>query len=89
MNVSLNAMRLGDPAGNMNRTFESAMTAIMNIENAINATRKQRKEECNRIFVRHDDHDAVGLLGFCSAVTKNNADTEYQQGKLSAGHTRL
>ncbi len=34
----------GDPAGNMNRTFDSAMTAIMDIENAINATRKQRKK---------------------------------------------
>ena len=34
----------GDPAGNMNRTFESAMTAIMEIENAINATRKNAKK---------------------------------------------
>ena len=33
----------GDPAGNMNRTFESAMTAIMEIENAINATRKNAR----------------------------------------------
>ncbi len=30
----------GDPAGNMNKTFDSAMTAIMEIENAIKAARK-------------------------------------------------
>ena len=33
----------GDAAGNMNRTFDSAMTGIMEIENAINAARKAHK----------------------------------------------
>ena len=50
---------------------------------------KQRKEECNRIFVRHDDHGDVGLSLFpAGAVTKNNADTEYQKGNYQ-GHMRL
>ena len=33
----------GDAAGNMNKTFESAMTGIMEIENAINLARKEHK----------------------------------------------
>lgn len=71
----------GDAAGNMNRTFESAMTAIMDIENAINEARKNRKK-----------HPAgysflwllLAMICFggtsAKAVTKNNADTEYQKG---------
>ncbi len=70
----------GDPAGNMNRTFESAMTAIMDIENAINAARKLRsKNRAGYSFVML----LLMMLGFnetASAVTKNNADTEYQKG---------
>lgn len=71
----------GDPAGNMNRTFESAMTAIMEIENAINATRKNaKKHPAGYSFVWL----LLAMLGFgaspVSAITKNNADTEYQKG---------
>ena len=36
------------------------------------------KTSC-RIFLRHDAHGDVGLLCL-SAITKNNADTEYQKG---------
>ena len=71
----------GDAAGNMNRTFESAMTAIMDIENAINEARKNRKKHpAGYSFVW------LLLVMICfggtsaKAVTKNNADTEYQKG---------
>lgn len=65
----------GDPSGNMNKTFESAMTAIMEIENVMKRAKKSR-------------HGAkvVGLLLLCllplsaSAITKDNADAEYKKG---------
>ena len=65
----------------MNRTFESAMTAIMEIENAINAARKNvKKHPAGYSFVWL----LLAMLGFgaspVSAITKNNADTEYQKG---------
>ena len=74
----------GDPAGNMNKTFESAMTAIMEIENAIKAARKQGK----KTSARQGDYTFGGVLllifmGFslsASAVTKQNADAEYTKG---------
>ena len=71
----------GDAAGNMNRTFESAMTAIMDIENAINEARKNRKKHpAGYSFVWL----LLAMVCFGStsakAVTKNNADTEYQKG---------
>ena len=71
----------GDAAGNMNRTFESAMTAIMDIENAINEARKNRKKHpAGYSFVWL----LLAMICFGStsakAVTKNNADTEYQKG---------
>lgn len=65
----------GDPSGNMNKTFESAMTAIMEIENVMKRTKKSRRGA-----------KAVGLLLLCllplsaSAITKDNADTEYKKG---------
>ena len=71
----------GDAAGNMNRTFESAMTAIMDIENAINEARKnQKKHPAGYSFVWL----LLAMICFggtsARAVTKNNADTEYQKG---------
>ena len=71
----------GDAAGNMNRTFESAMTAIMDIENAINEARKnQKKHPAGYSFVWL----LLAIICFggtsAKAVTKNNADTEYQKG---------
>lgn len=70
----------GDPAGNMNRTFESAMTAIMDIENAINATRKQRKKSATGYSFVMMIMVMLGCSVSAGAVTKNNADTEYQKG---------
>ncbi len=68
----------GDAKGNMNKTFESAMTAIMEIENALRQARKQGKRS-GKSF--------VGLLVLllslslpASAITKQNADTEYKKG---------
>lgn len=71
----------GDAAGNMNRIFESAMTAIMDIENAINEARKnQKKHPAGYSFVWL----LLAMICFggtsAKAVTKNNADTEYQKG---------
>ena len=71
----------GDAAGNMNRTLESAMTAIMDIENAINEARKnQKKHPAGYSFVWL----LLAMICFggtsAKAVTKNNADTEYQKG---------
>lgn len=70
----------GDPAGNMNRTFESAMTAIMDIENAINATRKQRKKSATGYSFVIMIMVMLGCSVSAGAVNKNNADTEYQKG---------
>lgn len=73
----------GDPAGNMNKTFNSARNAIMKIENTINANRK--KKNCRH---RAGDYSFGVLLLLLSltvatnagAVTKQNADVEYQRG---------
>ena len=73
----------GDPAGNMNRTFDSAMTAIMNIENAINATRKQRKKSATGYSFVMMIMVMLGCSVSAGAVTKNNADTEYQKQTLA------
>ena len=63
----------GDPAGNMSKTFESAMTAIMKIEEAM----KSRK--------KHSAATAVVILAMllpvpAMAITKANADAEYTKG---------
>lgn len=75
----------GDPAGNMNRTFESAMTAIMEIENAINAARKANKKQGNKKSSSPYSFCLLLLVllsvsGPVAAITKQNADTEYQKG---------
>ena len=70
----------GDPSGNMNKTFESAMTAIMEIENVMK--KKKRKQGGN---------DAIKMLLFglfmmmlpwsaSANTTKENADREYKKG---------
>lgn len=74
----------GDAAGNMNKTFDSAMTGIMDIENAINATRKAHK---SRAKADKQSYSFVWLVAVmlltslsASAITKKNADDEYQKG---------
>lgn len=74
----------GDAAGNMNKTFNSAMTGIMEIEYAINAMRKEHK---NRAKEDRQSYSFIWILAFflltsvsASAITKQNADAEYQKG---------
>lgn len=74
----------GDAAGNMNKTFDSAMTGIMEIENAINVARKAHK---NRAKADKQAYSFVWILTLllmtslsAAAITKQNADNEYLKG---------
>lgn len=71
----------GDAKGNMNRTMESAMTAIMRIEDALNAKKKAMKQA-----MRNGQALTVVLLfgmlllpASAKAITKQNADAEYMK----------
>lgn len=66
----------GDPEGNMNKTFESAMTAIMEIENVMK--KKSYKAKASGFsFVLM----ILMLMPLsANAVTKQNADDEYAKG---------
>ena len=66
----------GDPEGNMNKTFESAMTAIMEIENVMN--KKSNKAKASGFsFVLM----ILMLMPLSvNAITKQNADDEYAKG---------
>ncbi len=66
----------GDPQGNMNQTFEAAMTAIIKIEDMLKSLKK-----------RHNVVNTMLLLVLlvlmavpAQAVTKENADEEYKKG---------
>lgn len=65
----------GDTKGNMNRTFETAVSAIMNIENSIN----HRSNNSSVLALT-----LVLIMMFlpvaANAVTKQNADAEYRKG---------
>lgn len=69
----------GDTAGNMNKTFESAMTAIMDIERVM----KKGHGSKGRIFTNRTVLLLL-LIIFVPlsslAITKENADTEYRKG---------
>jgi len=66
----------GDVKGNMNMTFETAMTAIITIEDVMKNSRKSRVGE--KVFM------LMLVLVICTqtvgAVTKKNADDEYAKG---------
>lgn len=74
----------GDAAGNMNKTMNSAMTGIMDIENAINAARKAHKSRAKKDEQSYSFLWILALMLFtsisASAITKQNADAEYQKG---------
>lgn len=69
----------GDPAGNMNKTYESAMIAIMDIENSIKTSRNTKKVNGSAIMLL-----ALVIIfsapAAASAITKANADAEYAKG---------
>lgn len=71
----------GDETGNMSKTYEMAFDAIMEIENAIKQNKKNKKSATLNVglfviflFMALLQSVAVG------AVTKQNADTEYNKG---------
>ena len=66
----------GDTKGNMNQTFEAAMTAIIKIEDVLSGVKKRRPRMS---FL------AVLVLAWAfsvpaGAITKKNADAEYKKG---------
>lgn len=70
----------GDSMGNMNHTFNAAITGIMEIENAINMARKKRKTNRNGYSLIMLLAMMLGFTLEANAITKQNADTEYQKG---------
>lgn len=77
----------GDPAGNMNKTFESAMTAIMNIEDAMKKNKRTAKKGVQD--AAHLLLLAFFLLSSMSvhAIIKQNADDEYKKGNYQQAIT--
>ena len=66
----------GDPEGNMNKTFESAMTAIMEIENVM-----KKKSNKAKAFGFSFVLMILMLMPLSvNAITKQNADDEYAKG---------
>lgn len=65
----------GDTKGNMNRTFEAAMSAIMDIENSLAHSRSNSSAPAMMILLI-----MMLLPATANAITKQNADTEYLKG---------
>ena len=69
----------GDTSGNMDKTYSSAVDAIMKIEHSIkNGNKKNKKTSAQQVLI-------ILLLCFlssttASAITKSNADAEYKKG---------
>lgn len=66
----------GDTKGNMNQTFEAAMTAIIKIENVL-SKKLRNKAPLSLILL------AVMIFAIpapATAITKKNADDEYKKG---------
>ncbi len=79
----------GDAAGNMNKTYESAMIAIMDIENSIKASKKNKSTNGNDTSYTGKALTIVLIVVLAiqffvpvsaSAITKANADAEYAKG---------
>lgn len=68
----------GDVKGNMNTTFEAAMTAIIKIEDVMKNDKKRKAASLKSVLLLI----AILLLGTqtASAITKKNADDEYKRG---------
>ncbi len=74
----------GDAKGNMNRTMESAMTAIMRIEDALEMKKNKAKTDKGKSGIGGTMTVllTVAMMSLplsASAVTKQNADAEYQK----------
>ena len=68
----------GDTKGNMDRTMESAMTAIMEIENSLNERTKAQQHSGSGSALMLMLVAAMMLLPLSAgAITKQNADNEY------------
>lgn len=68
----------GDTKGNMDRTMESAMTAIMEIENSLNERTKAQQHAGSGSALMLMLVAAMMLLPLSAgAITKQNADNEY------------
>lgn len=70
----------GDPSGNMNKTIDSAMTAIMEIENVMKTSSRHKNNSAahGKTFLFCMLMAIVSLSA--SATTKENADAEYKRG---------
>ena len=66
----------GDTKGNMNQTFEAAMTAIIKIEDVLSGVKKRRP----RMFFLSVLVLAWAFSVPAGAITKKNADDEYKKG---------
>lgn len=72
----------GDAKGNMNRTMESAMTAIMRIEDSLNNQKKAKassRQSGSKTMVLFTLLAIMLSILPANAVTKQNADAEYQK----------
>lgn len=71
----------GDVSGNMSKTFESAMTAIMEIENVMKKSRRVKKPAAAVMLIA-----AILLLPaqMSGAVTKQSADQAYSRGNYQS-----
>ncbi len=67
----------GDAAGNMNKTYTSAMNAIMDIEDAIRAARTRKKSSVLTLLMLFMLLTALPA----SAVTKAEGDSAYSRGE--------
>lgn len=67
----------GDMKGNMNKTFEAAMTAIMQIEDAMKKRRNNSHSSVNIIVFLFVLTSALIMPINASAITKENADSAY------------
>ena len=64
----------GDAAGNMNKTYDSAISAIMKIEDVMKDNKKANKTKEMLVLL------ALMMSVTSQAVTKQNADAEYAKG---------
>ncbi|MCD8296913.1 MAG: BatD family protein [Prevotella sp.] len=66
----------GDTQGNMNQTFEAAMTAIIKIEDMLKNMKKRHKSVKTLLLLLL----LIIMVVPANAVTKKNADDEYKKG---------